>query len=186
MYMSLIITNQKTLPNIALVILDNRSTNITEETKGDVTVIKSDSKIVGININNFEKHFKAKEGVHTLDESQIAAIKDLGVEFEVKQSFTIGEVQSKEKHPKSEKLFVLKVMIEKELQIVTNAANAEVGTKVVVARVGTTLPSGTPITFSKVMGVESEGMLCGGTTLGQEPTEGVLLVKGNIGEEFSI
>ena len=34
------------------------------------------------------------------------------------------------------------------------------------------------------MGIESQGMLCGGETLGKEKTDGILLVSGNNGDEY--
>lgn len=183
--MSLIITNRKTLKNVAVIILNNKSDNITEESNGDITVIKSNEDIVGVNIFNYEKYFKADEGAHNLSQEQ----KDFLIEnipnLEINDSyFTIGEIMEKNVHPKSERLLILKIKTTKDLQIVTNDTTVNVGDKVVVANVGATLPSGMNIVFSKVMGIESEGMLCGGETLGKEPTKGVLRVSGDNGSDF--
>lgn len=183
--MSLIITNSQTLQNTAIILLRSKQGNIEIETKGDLTIIYADKVPVGLNIFNFEKYFQAEEGAHTLNLAQKEAISKLGFNITKDfQFFTIGEVISRDVHPKSERLFVLKIKTEKELQIVTNSTNSLVGAKVVVARVGAILPSGMNITFSKVMGIESEGMLCGGETLGKGKTDGVLLVEGNPGEEY--
>ena len=183
--MSLIITNETTLKDKALIVLSNKQGEITEENIGDITLIKIEDQTVGINVFNYKKYFSAKSGAHTINNEQVKAIEELGFKIESSKSmFSIGEVIEKETHPKSDRLFVLKVKTDKVLQIVTNAANAEIGKKVVVANVGATLPSGLPIIFSKVMGVESEGMLCGGQTLGLEPTEGIYHPNGNVGDEY--
>lgn len=183
--MSLIITNNNTLESKAIIFLKSKTGKIKTESKGDLTIIYSDNEPVGLNIFNYSKYFEAQEGAHTLNDVQKEAISKLGFNFANDFSFfTVGEVISREVHPKSDRLFVLKVQTEQELQIVTNSTNSLVGTKVVVARVGAILPSGMDITFSKVMGVPSEGMLCGGETLGKGQTEGVLLVEGNPGAEY--
>jgi len=183
--MSLIIIQKNTLGTNAIITIKNKDNNLYEEQKGDLTIIKSGDEVVGLNIKNYQKYFEAEEGAHTINELQVAAIEKMGYKLEAKQSmFIVGKVISKEQHPKSDKLYLLKVMADKELQIVTNAANAEVGKNVVVAKVGATLPSGLPIVFSKVMGVESEGMLCGGETLGMEKTDGVLITNQEEGTPF--
>lgn len=183
--MSLIITNEKTLNDFAIVTIKAKTGKREIATKGDLTIIKIDDVVVGLNINNFKKYFSAHEGAHTISNEQIQAIEKLGYKMEnTKSYFSIGEVVERTVHPKSDKLFVLKVKVEKDLQIVTNSLNSLVGTKVVVARIGAVLPSGLSIVHSKVMGIESEGMLCGGETLGKDKTEGVLLVEGNAGDMY--
>jgi phenylalanyl-tRNA synthetase beta chain len=87
----------------------------------------------------------------------------------------IGEVLSKIKHPNADKLNVTTVNIGKEepLQIVCGAPNVEVGQKVVVVTVGSTIyPSsdlkkeGFKIKKSKIRGVDSFGMICAEDELG--------------------
>lgn len=183
--MSLIISNRKTLGNTAIIVLGNKKGNEIIEHNGDFTVIKSGDEVIGINVFNHDKYFKTYEGAHTLNDDQAKVLKDNGIQINNYEShFSVGEVIERNAHPKSDKLFVLKVRTNKDLQIVTNSLNSLVGTKVVVANVGATLPSGLPIVFSKVMGVESEGMLCGGETLGKDKTEGVMLVDLPVGSKF--
>lgn len=182
--MSLIVSNKQTLNNIAVILISSAEGEKTIKKDGDFVQIFVGEKLVGVNVLNASNHFEISEGIHTLNNEQIEALKSNGIEFDYQSHFSVGEVISREVHPKSEKLFVLKVKTEKELQIVTNSLNSLVGTRVVVARIGAILPSGLMITHSKVMGVESEGMLCGGETLGKEKTEGVLLVEKNVGEDF--
>ena len=183
--MSLIITRKNTLKNTAVIMIKAAQGDKEIESKGDLSLIKINGEVVSINVFNFNKYFEAKEGVATVNADQIAAIKELGYDLgEVRSYFSVGEITKREVHPKSDRLFVLKVQTEKELNIVTNSTNSLEGTKVVVARLGAVLPSGLEIVKSKVMGVVSEGMLCGGETLGKEKTEGVLLVDGNAGDDY--
>lgn len=182
--MSLITTNNTTLKDIAIILISSEQGEKTIKKEGDFVQVFIGEKLVAINVFNASKYFKLSEGVHTLSEEQVDVLKSKNIYFDFNSNFSVGEVISRETHPKSEKLFLLKVQTEKELQIVTNSLNSLVGTKVVVARIGAILPSGLMITHSKVMGVESEGMLCGGETLGREQTEGVLLVEGNNGDNF--
>ena len=182
--MSLLITNKNTLKDVAIIVIKEKSGERSIQKEGDFAKIYVDNELVGVNVFNFEQHFAAKEGAHTINAEQMEVLKANGISFEPFKMFTYGKVISRETHPKSDRLFVLKVQTEKELQIVTNSLNSTVGETVVVARVGAVLPSGMPIVFSKVMGVESEGMLCGGETLGLEKTDGVLLTNGTPGEEY--
>ena len=185
--MSLIITNNKNLKNIAIIILSNKKGIVVEEKMGDLVLIKIQNEVVGINVFNYKKHFSVRDGSHTINREQIDRIAELGYQIQnVDSKFSVGEVVERKVHPKTNKLYLLKVKTDRELQIVTNAANAEVGAKVVVANIGATLPSGLSIVLSKVMGVESQGMLCGGETLGLKKTEGVLLVDGIPGEKFTL
>ena len=183
--MSLIFIRENTLNDTAVIALEFGSGDIKETQMGDLTIIKSADIVVGLNINNFKKYFNAKEGVHTINTDQVEAIKKLGYEIQdFKSKFLIGEVMSASPHPKSEKLQVLNIKASKDLTIVTNDLTVKPGEKIVVATLGAILPSGKAIVPSKVMGVDSEGMLCGGETLGQEKTNGVKRVSGNIGDEY--
>lgn len=185
--MSLIIYQQNTLKNTAVVILKNSTETPIITTENDLTIMTVDGVVTGINISNADKHMELKQGAHTVSQEQFIAIEKMGLNIENrKSSFAVGTVLERKEHPKSKKLFVLKILVNKELQIVTNSLTAIVGKQVVVAKVGATLPSGTPIKLSKVMNVKSEGMLVGGKTL-QIPNseDGVLLIdNAKNGEEF--
>ncbi len=100
----------------------------------------------------------------------------LGLEFESVQrldarynGFVVGEVLTKEKHPKADRLSVCTVGTGREtLQVVCGGPNVAPGQKVAVGLVGTTVPrnqhdpSGAPFVLSRVAirGVESTGMIC--------------------------
>ncbi len=87
------------------------------------------------------------------------------------EGLVIGEVLTKEKHPDADRLNLTTVTIGngEPLNIVCGAPNVEVGQKVVVATIGTTLYSGDDsfkIKKSKIRGQLSEGMICAEDEIG--------------------
>ncbi len=79
----------------------------------------------------------------------------------------VALVEELTKHPDADKLKICKVNTGKEsVQIVTGAANVELGKKFPAALVGVKLPDGREMTKAKLRGVESFGMLCSGGELG--------------------
>ena len=87
------------------------------------------------------------------------------------EGLVIGEVLTKEKHPDADRLNLTTVNVGNEnvLNIVCGASNVDVGKKVVVATVGTTLYSGEDsfkIKKSKIRGQLSEGMICAEDEIG--------------------
>ncbi|MEO7263283.1 MAG: phenylalanine--tRNA ligase subunit beta, partial [Ferruginibacter sp.] len=83
-----------------------------------------------------------------------------------------GKILTCEKHPDADKLKITTVDagLEKPLQIVCGAPNAEAGQYVIVAIVGATLypTSGEPFTIkkAKIRGVDSQGMICAEDEIG--------------------
>ncbi|MBL4669621.1 MAG: phenylalanine--tRNA ligase subunit beta, partial [Flavobacteriales bacterium] len=87
------------------------------------------------------------------------------------EGLVVGEVLTKEKHPDADKLNLttINIGVEEVLNIVCGASNLEVGQKVVVATIGTTLYSGDDsfkIKKSKIRGQLSEGMICAEDEIG--------------------
>ncbi|GAB4425580.1 MAG: phenylalanine--tRNA ligase subunit beta [Turneriella sp.] len=79
----------------------------------------------------------------------------------------VAVIEDLAKHPDADKLKICKVNTGKEIvQIVTGAANVELGKKFPAALVGVKLPDGREMTKAKLRGVESLGMLCSGGELG--------------------
>lgn len=79
----------------------------------------------------------------------------------------VALIEELTKHPDADKLKICKVNTGKEtVQIVTGAANVELGKKFPAALVGVKLPDGREMTKAKLRGVESLGMLCSGGELG--------------------
>ncbi len=85
-------------------------------------------------------------------------------------NLVIGYVKEREKHPQADKLSVCLVDIgERELkQIICGAPNVDQGQKVVVAKIGATLPKDITIDKVNIRGVDSEGMICSLEELGIE------------------
>ncbi|MFW2178413.1 MULTISPECIES: phenylalanine--tRNA ligase subunit beta [unclassified Moraxella] len=98
----------------------------------------------------------------------------------------IGEVLTCEQHPDADRLRVTTVNVgehsETPLQIVCGAPNVAVGVRVPVALVGAKLPPAQgdePFTIKKgkLRGVESQGMLCGGSEIDcDDGVDGLLLL----------
>ncbi|MFQ5355386.1 MAG: phenylalanine--tRNA ligase subunit beta [Mariprofundaceae bacterium] len=91
----------------------------------------------------------------------------------------VGWITSKESHPDADKLSILKVDIGEAvpLNIVCGAANMDVGDKVPVATIGTSLPNGLKIKKGKIRGEVSCGMCCSETELGlAEESEGLMIL----------
>ncbi|MDA0782042.1 MAG: phenylalanine--tRNA ligase subunit beta [Rickettsiales bacterium] len=82
--------------------------------------------------------------------------------------FKIAQILEAKPHPDADKLQICKVNSgDEELQIVCGAANARAGINVVLAPVGSVIPTnGMKIKASKIRGVESNGMLCSAAELG--------------------
>lgn len=81
--------------------------------------------------------------------------------------FQVGYVEKMAKHPKSDHLHIATVDLGNEKrQIVCGSPNLQEHIKVVVANVGTMMPSGKIIWPGKLLGVESDGMICAPRELG--------------------
>lgn len=101
------------------------------------------------------------------------------------EGLVIGEVLTKSKHPDADRLNVTTVNVGGEipLQVVCGATNVEVGQKVVVATVGTTLYNGDEsfqIKKSKIRGEVSEGMICAEDEIGLGTShDGIMVLDAN-------
>ncbi len=84
------------------------------------------------------------------------------------EKFVVGYVETKEKHPKADRLSVCTVNTGSEVsQIVCGAPNVAAGQKVPVALLGAIVPAnGMEISKVKLRGVESSGMICAEDELG--------------------
>ncbi|PCJ29079.1 MAG: phenylalanine--tRNA ligase subunit beta [Rickettsiales bacterium] len=78
------------------------------------------------------------------------------------EAFKVAKIIETEPHPDADKLKLCKVETDsKTLQIVCGAPNARAGIKVVLASIGTVIPSGNfKIKKSQIRGIESSGMMC--------------------------
>ncbi|MBQ4874728.1 MAG: phenylalanine--tRNA ligase subunit beta [Rickettsiaceae bacterium H1] len=118
---------------------------------------------------------------------------DIGLEVEKvtkdKAEFIISQIIEVKKHTDADSLNICMVNNGEEvLQIVCGANNVKEGMNVVLAKVGSTIPSnGMIITKSKIRGITSYGMLCSAVELGiGSDSEGILHLTNEaiIGESF--
>ena len=121
---------------------------------------------------------------------------DLGLEVEGVENpaerladFTIGYVQSAEKHPDADKLRVCQVQTKDGLtKIICGAPNARAGITVVIASPGTYVPGiDTTIGVGKIRGIESHGMMCSEREMElSEEHDGIIeLPSGTVGQTFT-
>ncbi|WP_010096177.1 YtpR family tRNA-binding protein [Ornithinibacillus scapharcae] len=180
---------------------DNRY-EINHKTIGPVTKI-TDNKgtILGYNIAEASKHLKLEQtGKIPLTNDLLDIIKDLfksndiqdTLDFDLSPKFVVGLVLEKKQHENADKLSVCQVDVGEELlQIVCGAPNVDKGQKVVVAKVGATMPSGLRIKPSELRGVPSNGMICSQKELGipNAPKEKGIYVLDDtysVGEAFPV
>lgn len=107
----------------------------------------------------------------------------------------IGRVESIERHPNADKLFVCQVNVGSEtVQICTSAQNLHVGAVVPVALDGSDLPGGIHIKAGEMRGVQSCGMMCSFNELGltehdcpEADPNGIWLLQGEytLGQEVT-
>ncbi len=120
-----------------------------------VKLLDENNKVVGLNIFEIEGY---NSGVVKLKDEHMNYLDLLD---DASYGFVYGNILSCEPHPKSEKLQICSVDIKSEiLQIVCGAANCKAGYMAVVARPYSVLPSSMKIIPSKLIDIESNGMLC--------------------------
>ncbi len=95
----------------------------------------------------------------------------------------VGELLSVEPHPGSDHLLLTRVRIgdaEPLLTVLTGASNVAAGQRVPVAVPGAVLPGGRRIDVTRMVGIESQGMLCSGDELGlTTDADGILILPGD-------
>ncbi|NLL63376.1 MAG: phenylalanine--tRNA ligase subunit beta [Ruminococcaceae bacterium] len=101
----------------------------------------------------------------TLSGSKVEGYEVEGSEFE---NIVVGKIDSIEKHPDADNLWVCSVDIGEStpLQIVTGAQNLTVGDIIPVAKDNSVISGGKRIKAGELRGVKSEGMLCSIAELG--------------------
>lgn len=170
-----------------VLILPLKQGNINErtyETFGDVVKITDESgDIYGYNIFNISTYMSIGQTGHILitgelinEIEQVFQKNGLADQLNIDTTpkFVIGHVLERDQHPNADKLSVCQVDIgEETVQIVCGAANVAAGQKVVVAKVGATMPDGLKIKASKLRGEDSHGMICSRKELGlpEDPKE---------------
>lgn len=109
---------------------------------------------------NGEVSLSAEE-VDQLNQTAQAAGFDYSLKLDTTPHFQVGYVEEVSDHPKSDHLHITKVNLgDHTQQIVCGSVNLRNHIKVVVANVGTMMPDGKIIWPGKLLGVESDGMIC--------------------------
>ncbi|WP_026907514.1 YtpR family tRNA-binding protein [Paucisalibacillus globulus] len=145
--------------------------NVSHKTIGPVTrIVNNRQEVLGYNILNASKHIELYQtGKIQLTSELLDSIKQVfetnniqdSLDFDLSPKFVVGYVLEKDQHENADKLSVCKVDVGDEvLQIVCGAPNVGKGQKVVVAKVGATMPSGLRIKPTELRGVPSNGMIC--------------------------
>lgn len=147
----------------------------TTKVNDDIAQITNDKgQLLGYNFlaaSSILPELKDENGQVFLSEDQVAKLnqKLTAVGFDQKLTadltpkFVVGYVEKLEDHPKSDHLKITQTRIgdDQTVQIVCGSPNVKEGIKVVVARPGAMMPDGKIIWPGALMGVESDGMLCG-------------------------
>ncbi|WP_426461208.1 TyrS-associated PheT N-terminal domain-related protein TapR [Mycoplasma hafezii] len=180
--------------NISIIYVDQKIHNTKQITTDKlIFFVDENNKVNSINcLDNEWLGIEPNVKFGRLTSAQIELLetkaKELGLEIRPIQQFIFGEILKRDVHPKSQKLFVLEVLINQEtqqkIQLVTNTLDSAEGKVVVLALPGATTFAGTPILNGKVMDVSSYGMLTGYRTLGIDK-DGLIFGEANqIGKEF--
>lgn len=168
--------NPKEMGDVLVVITAPDNGEQTTTVKGDIAQITAtkDQQLLGYNFlkaSAILPELAEENGQVILNEQQVAklndALKEAGFDqfltADTTPKFVVGYVEKLEDHPKSDHLKITQTRIsdDQTVQIVCGSPNVEEGIKVVVARPGAMMPDGKIIWPGALMGVESDGMLCG-------------------------
>ncbi|MFZ0368231.1 MAG: DUF4479 domain-containing protein [Halobacillus sp.] len=190
--------NEKGIGDVLIIpIKEGNRQTFKQQAYGDVVKITDsrDGSLLGYNIFNASRYFNLPgEGKMMLTEEMLRPIKDLFTEnqledvldFDLSPKFVVGYVESIEPHENADKLKVCQVdTADEQLQIVCGAPNVDRGQKVVVAKVGATMPGGMKIKDAELRGVPSSGMICSAKELGlpDAPKEKGILV---LSDEYEV
>jgi len=175
-----------------------KTEDVSYEHHGDITLIKDNDEVIGLNIFNAENNLSLSDKDINDYEVMVPEINNLlskngieKLEFDLKPKFIVGKVIEKEANPDADKLNVTKVDVGTEvLQIVCGAPNVDTEQKVVVARVGAIMPDGLYIKPSALRGVDSNGMICSKKELNlkDDGVKGIYVLDDsyNVGQPFPV
>ncbi|SJZ54095.1 TyrS-associated PheT N-terminal domain-related protein TapR [Mycoplasmopsis verecunda] len=182
----------KFFKNTSVIFVDSRVKKDNKITVDDlVFFVDKDNNISSINVLDNNKYLISNDSkfgtlnFESINKIEIAASK-AGLKISNEPKFIYGLIKTRSAHPKSERLFVLEVLIndEKTIQIVTNTLDSHEGKVVVLALPGATTFAGTDILSGEMLGVKSEGMLTGYRTLGIDKDGLIFGTENEIGKDF--
>ena len=155
------------------------------------TFIYANDTLVGINVFDYKKELETVEdGYHKFSNSNFLKISKMfpkemsGVKND--SFLRIGLITEIKDHPKNNKLKTLTIELKekREIIVITNLNNLEVGEKRLFAINGAFLATGIIIKESKIMGIDSQGMICSYKSIGINQ-EGIVLIENEkLSEEY--
>ncbi len=134
-----------------------------EKNEYGVKLLGENNELLGINIFNLSKYINVPEGylyiTKTLD-NFIQEKFNVDLKKYHSKKFVVGEIKSLEVIPNSHLTKCIVNIGDKETQIVCGGKNLNQGIKVVIALPGVIMPNGKVIIQSKLLGYDSNGMIC--------------------------
>jgi tRNA-binding protein len=163
-------------------------------TNKEVTIFSNKNNEVSLNIHDWSKYSIENDRLDLIEEKVneiLIRYSHSRIELVSRTNLIIGEIIKSEKSEKSDKLNICQVDLgHKTEQIVCGGTNVKSGIKVVVATIGTIMPDGLVIRPGKLMGFESNGMICSAGELGidnaDKPGEILIVENAVIGSKFKI
>lgn len=173
----------ETIGDVLLVVIKPTIIPTKEVKINDVVALYNKDELIGINIFNISKviKIKAKGLIPLINEDILNVINHIlenahldKLPIQTESGFRVAKIVDIDEHPDSEHLHICMVDIgDKEpLQIVCGASNARKDLICVCATPFTFMPNGQQIIPNKLLGIQSNGMLCSGRELNLEGYEG--------------
>lgn len=173
----------ETIGDVLLVVIKPTVIPTKEVKINDVVALYNKDELIGINIFNISKviKIKAKGLIPLINEDILNVINHIlenanleKLPIQIESGFRVAKIVDIDEHPDSEHLHICMVDIgDKEpLQIVCGASNARKDLVCVCATPFTFMPNGLQIVPNKLLGIQSNGMLCSGRELNLEGYEG--------------
>ena len=173
----------ETIGDVLLVVIKPTIIPTKEVKINDVVALYNKDELIGINIFNISKviKIKAKGLIPLINEDILSVINHIlenanleKLPIQIESGFRVAKIVDIDEHPDSEHLHICMVDIgDKEpLQIVCGASNARKDLVCVCATPFTFMPNGQQIIPNKLLGIQSNGMLCSGRELNLEGYEG--------------
>ena len=173
----------ETIGDVLLVVIKPTVITTKEVKINDVVALYNKDELIGINIFNISKviKIKAKGLIPLINEDILNVINHIlenanldKLPIQIESGFRVAKIVDIDEHPDSEHLHICMVDIgDKEpLQIVCGASNARKDLVCVCATPFTFMPNGQQIIPNKLLGIQSNGMLCSGRELNLEGYEG--------------
>lgn len=151
---------------------NNENYKIKSVFKDNYVFIYENDVLVGINVFDYKNEFEnINEGYHDFSTDNFNKIVEKFPEqmngVKNNKFIVIGTIEKIVIHPKNDKLKILNIKTDKlNLQIITNVQNVKINNNYLFIINGGFSSTGIIIENSKIMGVESQGMICSYNSIG--------------------